>query len=134
MSSSIAYESFWHSKTTNNFLRKEITTLALFVGICITLGKDIGKLLNGYYDYVRDLDKRRSTTGYVITLAKALVSWKSTLQSTTALSTIEAEYMAMTDVVKEAIWLQGLLSELGIKQKFVTMHCDSQSVIHLAKN
>ncbi|GKD01224.1 retrovirus-related pol polyprotein from transposon TNT 1-94 [Tanacetum coccineum] len=92
--------------------------------------------VEGYYDsdYVRDLDKRRSTTGYVITLAKALVSWKSTLQSTTALSTIEAEYMAMTDVVKEAIWLQGLLSELGIKQKFVTMHCDSQSVIHLAKN
>ncbi|GKE79396.1 retrovirus-related pol polyprotein from transposon TNT 1-94 [Tanacetum coccineum] len=38
-------------------------------------------------DYVRDLDKRRSTTGYVFTLAKAPVSWKSTLQSTTALST-----------------------------------------------
>ncbi|GJX78316.1 transposable element [Tanacetum coccineum] len=35
--------------------------------------------------------------------------------STTALSTTEAEYMAMTEVVKEAIWLQGLLSELGIK-------------------
>ena len=47
-------------------------------------------------DYVGDLYKRRSTTSYVITLAKAPVSWKSTLQSTVALSTTEAEYMAIT--------------------------------------
>nr|GEZ04430.1 retrovirus-related Pol polyprotein from transposon TNT 1-94 [Tanacetum cinerariifolium] len=85
-------------------------------------------------DYAGDLDKRRSMTGYVFTMAKALISWKSTLQSTTALSTTEAEYMAMTEAVKEAIWLQGLLGELGIKQKFVTMHSDRQSAIHLAKN
>ncbi|GKF48766.1 retrovirus-related pol polyprotein from transposon TNT 1-94 [Tanacetum coccineum] len=79
-------------------------------------------------DYVGDLDKRRS--GYVFTLAKAPISWKSTLH----LSTMEAEYMAMTEAVKEAIWLQGLLGELRISQKFVTIHSDSQSAIHLAKN
>nr|GEV64020.1 retrovirus-related Pol polyprotein from transposon TNT 1-94 [Tanacetum cinerariifolium] len=54
--------------------------------------------------------------------------------STTALSTTEAEYMAMTEAVKEAIWLQGLLDELGINQKFVTMYSDSQSEIHLVKS
>nr|GFD11164.1 retrovirus-related Pol polyprotein from transposon TNT 1-94 [Tanacetum cinerariifolium] len=85
-------------------------------------------------DYAKDLDKRRSTTCYVFTLEKAPVSWKSTLQSTTALSTTKVEYVAMPEAVKEAIWLQGLLGELGIKQKFVTMHSDSQSAIHLAKN
>nr|GEV39215.1 retrovirus-related Pol polyprotein from transposon TNT 1-94 [Tanacetum cinerariifolium] len=42
--------------------------------------------------------------------------------------------MAMTEAVKEPIWLQGLLGELGISQKFVTMHSDNQSEIHLAKN
>ena len=52
-----------------------------------------------------------------LTLAKAPVSWKSTLQSTVALSTTEAEYMAMTEAVKEAIWLQGLLDDLGVGQK-----------------
>ncbi|GKB30064.1 retrovirus-related pol polyprotein from transposon TNT 1-94 [Tanacetum coccineum] len=83
---------------------------------------------------IRRVNKRRSTTGYVFTLAKAPISWKSTLQSTTALSTTKAKYMAMTEAVKETIWLQGLLGELGISQKFVTMHSDSQSVIHLAKN
>nr|GEV05732.1 retrovirus-related Pol polyprotein from transposon TNT 1-94 [Tanacetum cinerariifolium] len=55
------------------------------------------------FDYAGDLDKRRSTTGYVFTLAKALIIWKSTLQSTTALSTMEAEYMAMTEAIKETI-------------------------------
>ncbi|GJS68836.1 retrovirus-related pol polyprotein from transposon TNT 1-94 [Tanacetum coccineum] len=62
--------------------------------------------------------------GYVFTLAKAPISWKSTLQLTIALSTMEAEYMAMTEAVKEAIWLQGFLGELGIKQKFFMMHSD----------
>ena len=78
--------------------------------------------------------KRRSTTGYVFTLAKAPVSWKSTLQSTVALSTMEAKYIAITEAVKEAIWLQGLLDDLGVGQKQVTVFCDSQRAIHLAKN
>ena len=85
-------------------------------------------------DYAGDLDKRISTTSYVFTLAKAPVSWKSTLQSAVALSTTEAEYMAITEAIKEAIWLQGLLDDLGVGQKQVTVFCDSQSSIHLAKN
>ena len=70
----------------------------------------------------------------MFTLAKAPVSWKSTLQSTVALSTTETEYMAITEAVKEEIWLQGLLDDLGVGQKQVTVFCDSQSAIHLAKN
>ncbi|KAE8713420.1 hypothetical protein F3Y22_tig00110210pilonHSYRG00105 [Hibiscus syriacus] len=46
----------------------------------------------------------------------------------------EVEYMAVTEAVKEAIWLQGLLGELGMEQKHIKVHCDSQSAIHLAKN
>ena len=42
------------------------------------------------------------------------MSWKSTLQFTVALSTTEAEYMALTEAIKEAIWLGGLLDELGV--------------------
>ena len=87
----------------------------------------VGQHVVGYFDsnYASDLDKRRSTTGYVFTLAKAPVSWKSTLQSTVALSTMEAEYMAITEAVKEAIWLQGLLDDLVLVrnrlQCFVTV-------------
>ena len=108
----------------------------LDVGLIFKKDDMVGQYVVGYCDsdYAGDLDKRRSTTGYVFTLAKAPVSWKSTLQSTVALSTTEAEYMAITEAVKEAIWLQGLLDDLGVGQKQVTVFCDSQNAIHLAKN
>ena len=54
-------------------------------------------------DYAGDFDKRRSTTGYVFTLSQAPISWRSTLQSTVALFSMEAEYMAITEVIKKAI-------------------------------
>jgi len=54
-------------------------------------------------DYAGDLDKCWFTTGYVFTLSQALVSWRSILQSTVVLSTTEAEYMAMTEAMKETI-------------------------------
>ncbi|GMP46000.1 hypothetical protein CsSME_00014322 [Camellia sinensis var. sinensis] len=96
----------------------------------------LGQNLEGYVDsdYAGDLDKCRSTTGYLFTLAKGPVSWRSTLQSTVALSTTEAEYMAVTKAFKEAIWLHGLIEDLGIVQKHVEVFCDSQSAICLAKN
>ena len=62
------------------------------------------------------------------------MSWRSTLQQTTTLSTTEAEYMAMSEASKEALWLRGLIGELGLTQDGVKLHCDSQSAIHLAKN
>jgi len=42
-------------------------------------------------------------TGYVFTLSQASFSWRSILQSTVVLSTTEAEYMVMTETMKEAI-------------------------------
>ena len=56
-------------------------------------------------DYAGDLDKRRSITGYVFTLSQAPMSWRSILLFTVALSSAEAEYMAMTEAMKEVIWL-----------------------------
>ncbi|GKV31442.1 hypothetical protein SLEP1_g40128 [Rubroshorea leprosula] len=85
-------------------------------------------------DFAGDLDKRRSTTRYVFTLSGCAISWKATLQSTVALSTTEAEYMAITEVVKEALWLKGLVSDLEVEQNEMMMFCDSQSAIHLTKN
>ena len=91
----------------------------LEVGLIFKKNDMVGQHVVGYCDsdYAGDLYKRRSTTGYVFTLARAPVSWKSTLQSTVALSTTEAEYMAITEAVKEAIWLQGLLDDFSVGQK-----------------
>ena len=69
-----------------------------------------------------------------MTLAQAPVSWRSILQSTVALSTLEDEYMAMTGAMKEAIWLQRLLDDSGIDQDLLKINCDSMSAIYLVKN
>jgi hypothetical protein len=42
--------------------------------------------------------------------------------------------MAAAEAAKKALWLAGLVKELGIQQGRVSLHCDSQSAIHLAKN
>jgi len=54
--------------------------------------------IRGYIDsdFVGDLEKRKSTTGYVFIIAGGAVSWVSKLQTVVALSTTEAEYMAVT--------------------------------------
>ncbi|KAH9647611.1 hypothetical protein KPL70_025255 [Citrus sinensis] len=85
-------------------------------------------------DYAGDLDRRRSLTGFMFMYEGCLINWKASLQHVVALSTTEAEYTTATEAVKEALWLQGLLGELGVKQKSVTIHCDSSSAIHLCKN
>ena len=50
------------------------------------------------------------------------------------MSTIEAEYIAASNACKEAIWLKGLLDEIGRTQEKVNVFCDSQSAIHLVIN
>ncbi|RVW41325.1 Retrovirus-related Pol polyprotein from transposon TNT 1-94 [Vitis vinifera] len=42
--------------------------------------------------------------------------------------------MAMTEVVKEAIWLKGITKDLAMYRGKVVVYCDNQSAIHLAKN
>ena len=113
----------------------------------LVYGKNIDKFVNGKVndrsinvigyvdsDYAGDLDKLRSLTGYAFTLCGSTVSWKATLQSIVTLSTTEAEYVAATEAVKEAIWLIGLVGELGMQVKESTIYCDSQSAIHLTRN
>ncbi|GJX03559.1 retrotransposon protein, putative, ty1-copia subclass [Tanacetum coccineum] len=85
-------------------------------------------------DYAKDPDKGRSITGYAFLVQGCVVSWKATLQHMVALSTTEAEYMALTKAVNEAIWLRGLLEELGVELNTVAVNCDNQGAIHLSHN
>ena len=87
-------------------------------------------------DWGGDLDMRHSMMGYLYISAGGAVSWTSKCQSMTALSTIEAEYMSVTQVAKEAIWLTALLKELEIRatEEPMIFKVDNQGSIHLAKN
>nr|GEU94094.1 retrovirus-related Pol polyprotein from transposon TNT 1-94 [Tanacetum cinerariifolium] len=85
-------------------------------------------------DYAKGSDKGRSITGYAFLVQGFVVSWKTTLQHVVALSTTKAEYMALTKAMKEAIWLRGLLEELGVELNSVAVSCDNQGAIHLSRN
>lgn len=102
----------------------------------LTFTKEDNFKVKGYCDsdYASDLDKRRSITGYVFTVGGNTVSWRSVLQKVVALSTTEAEYMALSESVREALWLKGICEEMGFKQDAIEVNCDSQSAIYLAKN
>jgi hypothetical protein len=80
-------------------------------------------------------DDRKSTTGYIFTINGAPISWTSKRQPTVALSSTEAEYMALTQAAKEATWLRRLLSDLGHPQENATViNEDNQGAIQLARN
>jgi len=85
------------------------------VGIGLLFSKR-GSSLTGhtYADWANCLDDRRSYTEYVFTFNGGSVSWESKKQRTTALSSTEVEYMALSDAVKEAIYLRTFISELGL--------------------
>ena len=86
-------------------------------------------------DHARCPDTRRSVTGYVFMLAGAPLIWQSRQQTSVALSSMEAEYMAACAATQEAIWLRMLLIELGcVIQKPIILLEDNQSCIHLAHN
>ena len=85
------------------------------------------------FDYAGDLDKRRSLTRYMFTIGGCAICWKVTLQSKVALSTTEAEYMAVTETCKNALWLKGLFGELSDQLQISTLFCDSQIDIFLTK-
>ncbi|PNY16822.1 retrovirus-related Pol polyprotein from transposon TNT 1-94 [Trifolium pratense] len=78
---------------------------------------------------------RRSTSGYLMKLGSAPISWKTKKQSTVSKSSSEAEYRAMGQAVSEVIWLRSLLSSLQVHYKSPTvLFCDNQAAIHLAAN
>jgi len=85
-------------------------------------------------DFAGCLDTRKSLTGYVFTAFGTAISCKTSLQKVVALSTIEVEYIALTEAIKEALWLRGIARELKRQDHVITVHCDNQSVIHLSKN
>ncbi len=93
----------------------------------ITLGGNL--LLKAYSDsdYAGDKDNRKSVSGHIIFFGGP-VAWISKQQSTVALSTSEAEYIALSDCARAVKDFINFLSELTfIKPGIPVIYCDNQS-------
>ena len=79
--------------------------------------------------------KWKSQYGYLLYLDNVLVSWVSKRASSRAHSSMEAEYYAADECVKEVIWFRALLDELGHTQhKPTIIHEDNDACISFSKN
>lgn len=96
-----------------------------------------GPRLQGYSDadWGANDASRRSISGYVFQLGVGTISWSSKRQATIALSSTEAEYMALARAAKEALWLQQLLGEIDGKTPGpVAILVDNSSCMAIARN
>ena len=87
-------------------------------------------------DFASDEDDRKSYTGYVFLICGGAVSWSTHKQHTVALSSMEAEYMALSDAAHEALARKQFFCELQIPSglKPITMLSDSQSALDISEN
>ena len=97
----------------------------------------LGLLAYSDADWGADTTDRRSTSGYCVSMSKdsSLVSWRSKKQPTVALSTCEAEYMALALTIQECIYLEQLLKGIDSYEYAKTVvYEDNQGTIALVKN
>ena len=86
-------------------------------------------------DWAGDMDNRHSTTGNLFMMSGGAISWLSRKQPVVALSTTEAEYVALSTAAQEAVWLRRLLSDIKATPGTPTIiNEDNQGTIAIAGN
>lgn len=85
-------------------------------------------------DYANDIGDRKSTSGHILKVFGSTVMWSSKKQQTIALSSTEAEYVAMAAATQDVMWLKGLLNDMKIETDAIPIYEDNQGAIFMAKN
>ncbi|GJR18697.1 retrovirus-related pol polyprotein from transposon TNT 1-94 [Tanacetum coccineum] len=85
-------------------------------------------------DHAGCQDTRRSTSGSMQFLGDRLVSWSSKRQKSDAISSTEAEYIAMSGCCAQILWMRSQLTDYGLGFNKIPMYCDNKSAIALSCN
>ena len=126
-----------HSAIHWNAVKRIIRYLKATMDLKLRFLKNDKKGIYGYCDadWATDADERKSCSGYIFKYGSAAISWCSKKQTIVALSSTEAEYISLSSITKEAVWLKQLADELNINNKrAIIINCDNQSAIKLAEN
>lgn len=102
----------------------------------LVYGRNTNTEIRGFcdVDWAGDKDRRKSTTGIVYTIGCTAFLWKSKLQSIVASSTMEAEYVAMAQCSREALWIRKILKDLNmtIPEDGLRISSDNVMALNLA--
>ncbi|XP_070029667.1 secreted RxLR effector protein 161-like [Nicotiana sylvestris] len=92
--------------------------------------------LNGFSDadLAGDKEDRKGTSGICQLLGKALISWNSKKQGSVALSTTEAEYIAIGKCYAQLLWMYHQLGDYELSFKPIPIFCYNSSAICVSKN
>nr|GEW19082.1 hypothetical protein [Tanacetum cinerariifolium] len=85
-------------------------------------------------DHAGCIDSRKSTSGGIQFLGDKLLSWMSKMQNCTAMSSVEAEYVALFASCAQVMWMRTQLQDYGFNYNKISLYCDSQSAIAISCN
>jgi len=85
-------------------------------------------------DFAGDKSSRRSTSGYIIKIGSAPISWSSKLQHCVSTSTAESEYYSLCECSKQCVWLKNIMNELNQNIQSINIYVDNKATIQISKN
>nr|GEX98816.1 retrovirus-related Pol polyprotein from transposon TNT 1-94 [Tanacetum cinerariifolium] len=85
-------------------------------------------------DHAGCQDTRRSISGSEQFLGERLISWSSKRENSAVISSMEAEYIALSGCCAQILWMRSQLSDYGLAFNKIPMYCDNNSVIALCYN
>ncbi|GJS22820.1 copia protein [Tanacetum coccineum] len=106
------------------------------INMSLWYSKDTDTSLTAYADadHVGCQDTRHNTSGSAQFLDDKLVSWSSKKQKSTAISSTEAEYIALSGCCSQILWMRSQLTDYGFKFNKIPLYCDNKSAIALCCN
>ena len=103
---------------------------------CLVLDGKSHKGLCAYTDsdWARNKNDYRSIMGNLLKIAGGAVSWTTQTQKSVALSSTEAEYMAMASSARQVMWVKSLYKEIGRNDEVIPIYADNQGAIFMSQN
>ncbi|GJV40257.1 hypothetical protein Tco_1418697 [Tanacetum coccineum] len=135
----VCYCARYQARPTEKHL-KEVKRIFRYLRGTINMGlwypKGSGFELTAFSDadHAGCVDTRKSTSGGIQFLGDKLVSWMSKKQDCTAMSSAEAEYVALSASCAQVMWMRTHLQDYGFNYNKIPLYCDSQSAIAISCN
>lgn len=122
-----------YDETHFNYAKRVLKYLKKTKHYCLTYNKENVEL-TGFVDadWASDSLDRKSYTGFCFVMNGSVISWQSRKQKTVSLSSTEAEYVALSEASREAVYLRNLMYEITGRQCAIKLKCDNQSALKLA--